>query len=343
MSRLGTWMRPPSFWDTRNAISDACVPLSFLYTAGSKLWEAAAHPPTRVSATVICVGSALVGGAGKTPVTMAIANLLVKRRPDLSTHVLSRGYGGTECGPLRVDANHHSSAAVGDEPLLLAETAPTWIGARRSETARAACAKGANILLMDDGLQHSSLFRNLNLLCLQADYLLGNQRVLPAGPLRESFASTLRRCDAIIALGCARRTADGRRIRAELQVNASIPIITAAIEPDVEVSKRLKGQRVIAFSGIARPERFFCTLSSIGCIFACVPHALPDHAEFTPELLDALEREATSQGAQLVTTCKDAVRLPSGVRKHVVALPITLRWTTGEEILEELIDAALLS
>ena len=341
---LGTLLRAPAFWDTRGPLSDAVLPLSAAYAAASRLHEALSGTPARARAPVVCVGSALVGGACKTPTVLAIAERLAARRPALRVHVLTRGYGGTERGPLRVRPAEHGACAVGDEALLLAAAAPTWVGAARHEAATAACAAGAQLLLMDDGLQHHGLQRDLSLLCLDEAYLLGNGRVLPAGPLREPFGRALARSDAVV---CVRQPAGGgartdAELRAALRLPPATPLLRAALEPDKAAAAALAGERVVAFSGTARPERFFDTLRGLGCVMARAPTPLPDHAPLGAELLARLRGQAAEEGALLATTCKDAARLPAAERAVVHTLPVRLRWLGGAAaILDALIDAAL--
>ena len=175
----------PLWWEGESRLSDALLPLSSIYSAAAWLREGLSAPAHRASVPVVCVGGAVAGGSGKTPVVLALAARLLRRRPGLRVHLLTRGYGGREHGPLRVHSDEHTAQDVGDESLLLAKAAPTGVAAQRSAGARAACAAepAAELLLMDDGLQHHTLHRDASLLVIDAEYLLGNNRVLPAGAL----------------------------------------------------------------------------------------------------------------------------------------------------------------
>eukprot|EP00966_Prymnesium_polylepis_P242038 5597658-Prymnesium_polylepis.1 len=179
----------PAFWDTRGLRSTALLPLSALYASGVWMAEIVAGAPRRAPVPVVCAGTALVGGASKTPVALALAERLALRRPDIRVHFLTRGYGGSALGPLRVEPTRHTAHTVGDESLLLAAARPTWVAARRIDGALAASEAGADVVVMDDGLQHHAIHRDVSLLCLDAGYKLGNGRLLPAGPLRESFSA----------------------------------------------------------------------------------------------------------------------------------------------------------
>ena len=339
MLPLGARFRAPAFWwERRSLLSDAMLPLAAVYSAASWLHKATSPPPVHARAPVVCVGSVMVGGAGKTPVALAVAEHLASSQLNLRVHFLSRGYGGSASGPLRVVAAEHDAVAVGDEPLLLAAQAPTWVGARRSDTAAAACDAGAQLLLMDDGLQHHSLHRDLCLLCVDSTERLGNGRVLPAGPLREPLSRALAKSDAVVAVQpfAARDGGTGvdvsdNELRAALRMPEAMPLLRARMEPEPSSAEPLRGATVLAFSATARPHRFFDTLLALGCHFPRPPIALPDHAPIPDAALDELRRDAASLGATLATTSKDFVRLRHGQREGVSHLAVRLRWLSGSE------------
>ncbi|HYZ64622.1 MAG TPA: tetraacyldisaccharide 4'-kinase, partial [Acetobacteraceae bacterium] len=202
---------------------------------------------------------------------------------------------------------------VGDEPLLLAAAAPTWAGADRAAAAQLAVQAGAQALLMDDGLQNPSLHKTASLLVIDGAVGFGNGRVVPAGPLREPAAVAAARCRAGVLIG-----PDLAGARAAVP---GLPLLEARLEPD----RRLDGVRVFALSGIARPAKFHATLVEAGAELAGTA-AFPDHHRFTERELEAVLARASSLGAQPVTTPKDAVRLPSGLRDRVVVLSVRLVW-----------------
>jgi tetraacyldisaccharide 4'-kinase len=187
-------MRAPEFWRRDGALAHALAPLSWAWAAGARGRQAGARPE-HAAAPVLCVGNLTVGGAGKTPTVLALLRRLRER--GRKPHALSRGYGGRLKGPLRVAAGH-TAAQVGDEALLLAEAAPTWIARDRAAGARAAVAAGADVIVMDDGFQNPSLAKDLSLVVVDAAYGFGNGRLLPAGPLREPIARGLARADAVV-------------------------------------------------------------------------------------------------------------------------------------------------
>lgn len=306
-------MRAPEFWSRRSPLACGLAPLGVAYGLGARLRQGLARPH-RVTAPVICIGNLTVGGAGKTPTALAVATMLrgLGHRP----HFLTRGYGGRLAGPVRVDPAVHTAADVGDEPLLLAAEAPCWVARDRPAGAEAAVADGADVVVMDDGLQNTRLAKDLCLAVVDAEAGFGNGFVLPAGPLREFVADGLERVQAVVAVG-----GDGGRVRALLPAaGRGKPVLAARF---VLRAPALPGRRVFAFAGIARPAKFFDSLRALGCDIAGTA-GFPDHHPFRADELAALRRQAEAAGAVLVTTAKDHVRLPATEREAVVRVDGTL-------------------
>jgi tetraacyldisaccharide 4'-kinase len=303
-------LQAPEFWARPGLVSDLLAPLGWAYGAASAARRAMTQA-TRVAVPTICVGNLTAGGAGKTPVVLSLAALLHAhgRRP----HILSRGYGGSLQGPLRVDAARHSAREVGDEPLLLAAAAPTWIGADRIASARAAMEAGADLLLLDDGFQNPALAYDIALVVIDAAYGTGNGRVIPAGPLREPVAAALKRASAIVLIGAKATTLDLR----------GLPVLAAQLAPVAR--EAFTDARVFAFAGIGRPAKFFATLRELGADLAWT-RDFPDHHPYSAGELDTLAAAAHAKNAALVTTEKDWVRLPATWRERIRALKVELRW-----------------
>lgn len=310
-------MRAPEFWHGRGGpvaglAAGILAPLGSVWDAGARLRRAMARP-YRAPVPVICVGNLVAGGAGKTPVVLALADALAGL--GVTVHIVSRGYGGRVVGPLRVDPARHDAAAVGDEALLLAARAPCWVARDRPAGVGEATAAGAEVILLDDGFQNPSIEKDLSLVVVDAEYGFGNARVMPAGPLREPAAAGLARADAVVLIG------DGNG-PAELQ-GAGKPILRARLEP-IEAG-RLAGAPVVAFAGIGRPEKFFATLRRAGAVLVAT-RAFSDHHPFADREIAALRREAEGAGARLVTTAKDWVRLPPQLRDGIEVLEVEICW-----------------
>jgi tetraacyldisaccharide 4'-kinase len=294
-------MREPAFW-WRTAGRAAA-----LLAAASAVYAAVAvrrmrRTGRRVGIPVLCVGNFTLGGAGKTPTALALAKLLAGagERP----FFLSRGYGGRLSGPLQVDPAEHRARDVGDEPLLLAELGPTIVAHDRIAGAEAALAAGASVIVMDDGFQNPTLYKDVSLVVVDARRGIGNHRVFPAGPLRAPLEQQLQQTTAILLIGEGELPAD---LSAETQ-SRNIPVFRAKIEADAAALAALSGLQVLAFAGIGDPEKFFVTLEAAG-IAPLVRQAFPDHHRYTPSDAAVLLRRARQEGLTLLTTEKDFVRL----------------------------------
>jgi tetraacyldisaccharide 4'-kinase len=312
-------MNPPAFWHTGGPLAAALAPLGIatrLLTA-----RRVARPGWHAPVPVLCCGNATVGGAGKTPLCLDLLARL--RAAGIDAHAITRGYGGRLPGPTRVDPETHTAADVGDEALLLAQAAPTWAGADRAAAARAAIAAGATAIVMDDGLQNPSLAKSTAFLVIDGGAGFGNGRLLPAGPLREPIHAAAARCRAAVLIG-------GDRTHALAALPPSLPVLRAHLTPGPAM-RSLAGQRVLAFAGIGRPEKFFATLEQAGITLAGrVP--FPDHHAYRPSELAALHVKAAALGVPLVTTTKDHVRLWPRERSGILALGVDITWENQSEI-----------
>lgn len=298
----------PEFWARDGLVPRLLQPLAWGFAAAGAARQAWTRP-WRAPVPVICVGNLMAGGAGKTPVAIALARRL--RARGHAVHLLSRGYGGSLAGPVVVDRTRHDAAQVGDEPLLLAEAAPCWVARDRVAGAKAAIAAGAKLLLLDDGLQNPTLAKDLSLLVIDGEYGLGNGRVLPAGPLREPLPSGLARADAVVLMG-----EDRTGVTPLLGVK---PVLRARLVP--ENAGAFAGRPVVAFAGIGRPAKFFATLTGLGAHVAA-RHAFADHHRYRADELRRMLAEAEAAHALLVTTAKDAARLPGEWRARVAVLSV---------------------
>jgi tetraacyldisaccharide 4'-kinase len=319
-------MRAPDFWtgDGGGIAPLLLSPIAALYASATA--RRVARPGWRAPVPVICCGNATAGGAGKTSLALDLGQRLANR--GVAVHFLTRGYGGTLRGPVRVEPGRHDSTAAGDEALLLAAQSPTWIAADRAAGARAAIEAGAQALVMDDGLQNPTLEKDLSFLTIDGSYGFGNGRVIPAGPLREPVLSAAGRSQAAVLMG-----EDGCGALGVLP--PGMPVLRARTVPGPEAAG-LKGQSVFAFCGIANPRKFFATLSESGALIAGRA-SYADHYPYDAGDMRELLAEADRLRAIPVTTKKDFVRIPAAFRARVTVVTVTLAWEEPA-MLEAMLD-----
>lgn len=303
----------------------ALTPVSMLYGwLGRRRIERTI--PQDIGVPVVCVGNLTLGGAGKTPVAAEMRRRLAMHGRRVAT--LSRGYGGSEAGPLRVDAARHTSQQVGDEPLLLASSGEAWIARDRLAGAKAMRSDGVDLVVMDDGHQNPTLKKTLSIVVIDAAEPFGNRSVFPKGPLREPVMQGLARADAVVLMG------DGQQPE-ELK-GWKKPVLWARLAPTDKTPSGV----YVAFAGIGRPQRFFESAAGLPglTIVESVPY--PDHHTFMTSDLAYLKRLAVERGARLLTTEKDFVRLPADMRSEVSVARVTAQFD-DEAALDALLSRVL--
>ena len=327
-------MQAPKFWyRSRSWQAFLLSPLGMVYAWATARRQKNARP-TRVDIPVICIGNLNVGGTGKTPTTIAIAQMLISR--GIAVHIVSRGYGGSLKAVTQVDPRVHTADETGDEPLLMAAFAPTWVANERVAGARAAQNAGADVILLDDGFQDPSLIKDLSIIVVDATRGFGNGRCLPAGPLREPVHVGLKRANAVISIGEPEAQSQFRERSADQL--GRIAHITASLKP-IEMGMPWAEGRYLAFAGIGDPEKFFATLRGLGAPLVRTV-ALDDHQKLARPMIQRLMKEAQSMNAQLVTTEKDAARLPADLRSGILSLPVRLEFDDASA-LENLLEPIL--
>lgn len=312
-------MNAPKFWFKKPGLR------SWLLTPLSTIWKFQTQrrlkrKPLKIDIPVICIGNISMGGTGKTPTAIYLAQILTER--GYNPYILSRGFGGSLKGPTRVEPEHVAKE-VGDEAVLMAYFAPVIIANNRAEGGKFAQDQGADILIMDDGFQNPELHKDKSIIIVDSDVGFGNGKVFPSGPLREPIEAALNRADIVLLIG------EGK-MRAEIDaaLGSNLPIISGHLAP-VDMGVIWKDMRVFAFAGIGRPEKFFKTLNDLGAN-VIVKRSFGDHEEIPLMLLDRMQNEAWAKAAQLVTTEKDAARLPKNWQGSVLSLPVRLQIDEGD-------------
>ena len=310
-------MKTPKYWQSNSLISKLLTPLGNLYGAATQ-WRLKLVKPQKADVPVICIGNITAGGTGKTPVSISIAKMLAT---DMYHPIfVTRGYGGKLQNVL-VNNKKHTAHDVGDEPLLLSQYAPVAVNADRYAGAKLAQKEGADIIIMDDGFQNPGLHKDLSFLVFDGHFGIGNGKIIPAGPLRETYENGSKRADALIILG---------KDKHHLAERTKLPVFYGHTET---TQTALNQENVLAFAGIGHPQKFYHTLSQQG--FNVVETAdFPDHHYYTKAEIEKLIQRAKELNAELYTTSKDFVKIPTLYHKSINVLEIAVVWDKPEALLQ---------
>jgi len=297
------------------------LPFSGLYwlvSAGRRfLYRAGLMKIHRASVPVIVVGNITAGGTGKTPTVIWLARALRSR--NFSPGIVSRGYGGSKSdSPMRVDADSPADV-VGDEPVLLAKRSdcPVVVDSNRVRAAGMLADDGVDVIISDDGLQHYRLWRDYEICVIDGARGLGNRRLLPAGPLRES-SDRLTRVDQLLVNG-PMQSCENLSVTEQNALPFEL-VATEACRLNGSLTRRLERfaeTTVHAVAGIGNPDRFFDLLRAVG--IQVIEHSFADHAALVPKDLEF------GDNFEVFMTEKDAVKLRQGVKDKFWYIPVTLQ------------------
>ncbi len=315
-------IKTPHFWTELSWQSVILFPVSYIWRFGHYAQQKILNTK-ETEIPVICVGNLTVGGSGKTPVVITLCRFL--SGIGKSTSILTRGFGGKEKGPIFVSTNLHESLDVGDEPLMMAHSLDVCVSRNRPLGANHILEKKKyDCIVMDDGLQNPTLKKDLNIAVFDGKFGIGNGFLLPAGPMRQKLEVGIQNIDLVIFNG-KDETGLGQKIPPH------IPIFTGELQPDEEIVEKMKNRRVYGFAGIGNPSRFFKTLNNIGADLVGEAH-FADHHPYTDADLTQLYEEAMQSGAELVTTQKDWMRLPTDWRDRVLTVPVRIHFSADDTI-----------
>jgi len=329
--------------------------VSFIYRSAvslrNRMYDSEIIKQEKLPCKVISIGNVTVGGTGKTPTVIMLANLLKEKgyRPA----VLSRGYGGKTKSPVNIvsDGTHilmgHTEA--GDEPVLIAQSTdgiPVLTGPKRTLTGRVAIEKlGADILILDDAFQHRRIFRDADIVLLNREKPFGNGFLLPRGPLREP-PEALKRADFILWKDTVR---DGRYPRYQEQgIDKFLPVLSGYLRPqalfrgntkDSMPLEHIRGKKICAFAGIGSPEAFIETIESLEGI-PVRSLIFPDHYRYSLEDISKIRNSSSASGADIiVTTEKDGIRLTDfpDFLKDIFVLKVEMEILPSRELFDSVI------
>lgn len=318
----------PSFWYPKDKIDlpfkvKMLKPLSCLYRIGFTIHQGM-RDAKKAEIPVICIGNLSVGGTGKTPTCISFVQHLLETGLFKAPYFLMRGYGGAERGPVIVDLDKHSAWDVGDEPLILAQHAPTIISADRYAGAQLAAAQGADVVIMDDGLQNPGIHKDLKIIVVNGEMGFGNGLMIPAGPLREPLASGLKKADSFFFIG--QDASKAKKLLPE-----DVPVFDAKLEAD-KAKLPDKKQKYLAFAGLGYPEKFFNFLTDELGYDIVETLAFADHCPYRRQDVQDLRKRAKQQDALLITTEKDYLRLPRGYKDDIFTVPVSMTFKAPKKL-----------
>ena len=322
------WLKPKS---SSFFLKYLLLPATLIWRFFRKL-ELTFVVPQKSPIPVICIGNITIGGNGKTPTAMKIRSLLT----DLgyTPHILSRGYKSNFKGPHFINPALDSFLDVGDEPLMMSFYGPTWIARDRRSGIKSAILSGADIIILDDGFQNHSIIKDFSILVIETSVAFGNGYLIPAGPLREPVSSALKKTDLLITIG-------KKNDQVNFKTNFSSLKLPTVVEGELKVrpgNRNLNNKLVLAFSGIAHPEKFRVTLENLGANILRFD-IFSNHKPFKIVTLKRLINEAKTNDAILITTEKDFVRIPNDLQSNFHALTVDLEITNQGLVIEKIVAA----
>lgn len=322
-------IKPPKFWydhSRPSLLATTLYPLSRIYSFFAELNYRSKYECLEAGIKVVAVGGLTVGGSGKTPIVMALCDLLNEQKVHENVAVVTRGYGRFSEDILRVDPRKHTYLNVGDEALLLAKHADVYVGFNRAECVRIAKNDGYSLVILDDGLSQKYIRPSIKLVVLDNQQKLGNGYMLPFGPNRLNFDIVKNDVQAVIVVRTLGSFGTGSL---GIDIPKSLPVILA--DPEYDFSKFDRNERVLAFCGVGYAEKFF--VSIVDNMRVVKKIEFPDHYPYTDDDITDLVDEANLYKAKLVTTEKDLMRIHKQYHDFIRAVPMNITFNDPEEML----------
>ena len=317
-------MKTPIFWSQKKSIiSLLLMPLSYLWLLASFLNK---KKETKFNIPIIKVGNVVAGGAGKTPTVISLTKKLINSK--INVHIILRGYKSSAKNSIQVNRNLHSYKEVGDEALICATFAPTWVGKSRSESINNAINNGADLVILDDGLQDESIYSNLNIIVFNGYQGIGNGRIIPSGPMRESMTKAIKKSHLALII-------DEDKNNIAKLIGNTIPIINSNLIIEDEYINSFRNKNVLAFCGIGYPDKFYKSLEEIGCNILS-SKSFPDHYEYSDKDIKKLLKKSQDLDSLLITTEKDHVKIMENYKSRIYYFPIRIE-LSNYKILDDLL------
>ena len=311
-------MKTPKFWynNSLNLSSILLYPFCLIWAVGSRIMKLKINKSYKFNIPVICVGNIIAGGGGKTPLTLALANLLTKTNKNV--HVIYKVFNTKiNSNSLKVNIKN-DPRVVGDEPLLSSRITSTWVCKKRIYGIQEALKNGAEMILLDDGFQDNSIYKDYSIMVINKNQGFGNRYLIPAGPLRQNIKPALNNTDCIFFYGSKKELS---KILPECKVKTIFVDILAKNQEIKKYSKR----KFLAFAGIAHPENFFSFLRKNN-IFLKQTISFPDHYKYKEGDIKKLIKLSTLKNVDIITTEKDYVKIPEKYKKNISKISISLKF-----------------
>jgi len=312
-------MKTPKFWKNKNLISTLLSPLGEIYAFATKQKIKNGKFP-KLDVPVICIGNLSAGGTGKTPISISICKILQEN--GFNPCFITRGYGGKAKDLYIKKDEEIDPVLAGDEPLLLSKIADVSINADRYKAGTKAIQTGADILVLDDGFQNPSLFKDKSFIVIDGKYGFGNQMPIPSGPLREKIADGLQRADAIIVVG------EDKKDLNKLAEKYNLEFFNGFVTP---VKPKTSNKNIIAFAGIGHPEKLYKSLEELGYN---IKHKFdfPDHHYYNDDEIEKIINLSKNENLDIFTTTKDFTKIDAKHKSLLNILDIEIEWKNKNKL-----------
>ena len=309
-------MKTPKFWYKDNSTLKYILnPLTIFWIFGNYLRKKYSVPK-KFNVPIVCVGNAIAGGGGKTPLTMELAKLFIKKNYDV--HIIKKQYKSKNKQDVKIVHKSSDPFLVGDESVLISRATKTWLAKNRKVGIEKAIKEGASLIILDDGYQDYSVIKDFNILTINENQQFGNTKIIPAGPLREKVEDAIQKADSIFFYG-NKNSLDPSILR------STKPITFVKMILDKVVIKKIKNKKILAFSGIAHPQNFFNALTGNGLKLKRIIE-FSDHYRYTINDFEKIILISSKLNLLAVTTEKDYVKVPKKFKENIIAIPVKLQF-----------------